>query len=173
MRMWLAPWLLLALVGILPEQAAAAALPNCPGSPLILTEPDSEALDTILALWARYQSGTCYGRIVMAAPGTYRLQILVRLKGYNWLPNRRLLLCISDDPRLLIDPSPKRPIGCSSGAKRRTPGLGSHRARRGAAAALWVGHSPRALGHARAHPQCTFAIESTACLLHFSRDSVH
>jgi hypothetical protein len=74
--MWLAPWLL-ALVGILllegPQQAAAAALPNCPGSPLILTEPDSEALDTLLAIWARYQSGSCDGRIVLAAPGIYRL----------------------------------------------------------------------------------------------------
>lgn len=58
------------------ERAGAlgnAALPNCPGGPLILTEPDSEALDAILNLWSSLATGACHGRIVLAAPGIYRL----------------------------------------------------------------------------------------------------
>jgi hypothetical protein len=38
------------LLGLLHAAAAAATVPNCPGSPLILTEPDSAALDAILTL---------------------------------------------------------------------------------------------------------------------------
>lgn len=58
-----------------------ARLINCPGSPLILTEPDSDALDSLLKIWARYHNedgGSCYGRIVLAAPGIYRLTNEVR-----------------------------------------------------------------------------------------------
>ena len=57
------------LLGLLHAAAAAATVPNCPGSPLILTEPESAALDAILTLW-----GACYGRIVLAAPGVYRIK---------------------------------------------------------------------------------------------------
>jgi hypothetical protein len=58
-----------------------AGLINCPGSPLILTEPDSDALDSILNIWARYHDegmDSCYGRIVLATPGIYRLTSEVR-----------------------------------------------------------------------------------------------
>ena len=62
----------------------AAALVGCPGSPLILTEPDSDALNSLLAMWARYNDlASCYGRIVLAAPGIYRITSPVSTDWYT------------------------------------------------------------------------------------------
>ena len=67
----------LLLLGLLHAALVAATVRNCPGSPLILTEPDSAALDAILTLWGGKHE-PCYGRIVLAAPGIYRIKNAVR-----------------------------------------------------------------------------------------------
>ena len=69
-------------VGAAPNDAAS--LISCPGSPLILNEPDSNALDSLLAMWARYNEPTsCYGRIVLAAPGIYRITSSVSMPWFT------------------------------------------------------------------------------------------
>ena len=55
----------------------AATIPTCPGSPLVLIQPDSSALDAILTLWGG-KHGSCYGHVVLAAPGIYRISNEVR-----------------------------------------------------------------------------------------------
>ena len=49
----------------------SAAVSPCPGSPLVLTTPDSDTLDKLLSLWSQYEP--CGGRVVFTAPGIYRL----------------------------------------------------------------------------------------------------
>ena len=81
----LGPMLGLLLLGPLHGVALVAAtipkIPSCPGSPLILTEPDSMALDTMLSVWVFYGRGACDGHIVLAAPGIYRISSEVRATG--------------------------------------------------------------------------------------------
>lgn len=70
-------------VGAAPEDAVG--LVSCPGSPVILNEPDPKALDAMLAMWARYNGmASCYGRVVLAGPGIYRITSPVSTHGFAW-----------------------------------------------------------------------------------------